>query len=115
MTVRTLIVLATALQLSGCAYSFGKQAALYDHLTEQDVILAADNLQQSLETLPDGTTGQWTNISNGHNGAVTPTSTYLSASGYFCRDYREDLRLGDQVGQFRHTACRDEQAGWIWL
>ena len=115
MSVRKFLILAVSLQLSGCAGGFGNQAALYDQLTDQDVTLAAGNLQQSLESLPDGSTGRWANAGNGHSGSVTPTSTYLSAGGHFCRDYQEDLRLGDQVGQFRHTACRNGEAGWIWL
>ena len=115
MSMRTIVLLAAVLQFGGCAMIGSTQTALYDKLTDQDVVLASGNLQRSLENLPDGSTGRWTNSSNGHHGTVTPTSTYLSANGHFCRDYREDLRLGDQIGQFHHTACRDEQAGWIWL
>ena len=115
MSFRAIVPLAAALALTGCASIFGSQAALYDQLNDQDVALAADNLQRSLENLPDGSTGRWANAGNGNHGTVTPTNTYLSASGHFCRDYQEDLRLGDQTGQFRHTACRDEEAGWIWL
>lgn len=115
MCVRKFIVLAAALQLSGCAGIFDNQAALYDQLTDQDVTMAADNMQRSLESLPDGSAGRWTNVGTGHSGSVTPNRTYLSASGHFCRDYQEDLHLGDQVGQFRHTACRDDESGWVWL
>lgn len=115
MHARTLIVLAAALQLSACANFMSDQAALYDQLTDQDVNLAAETLQRSLETLPDGATQRWANEGTGHEGAVTATRTYLSAGGQFCRDYREDLRLGDQTAQFFHAACRDEEGGWIWL
>lgn len=112
---RTLVVLAATLLFGSCASIAGKQTDLYDQLTEQDVILASDNLQRSLEFLEDGETRRWTNTSNGHQGAITPTETYLSAGGAFCRNYREDLQLGDRAEQFHHTACRDDQAGWTWI
>lgn len=115
MVVRTIVLLTALLHLGACAGGFGTQAALYDQLTEQDVTLAADNMQRSLETLPDGSTGRWTNAGSGHSGAITPTGTYLSDSGHFCRDYQEDLSLGGKSAQFRHTACRDDKAGWVWL
>ncbi|MEZ5931295.1 MAG: RT0821/Lpp0805 family surface protein [Alphaproteobacteria bacterium] len=111
----SLIALAAALPLGACAAIMGDQAALYDRLTDRDVALAADNFQQSLETAPDGTARSWQNPETGHRGAITPTHTYLSASGQFCRDYRESLIIGEQSGDFSHTACRDDQAGWVWL
>jgi surface antigen len=110
-----LTAVAAALLLSGCAAIMGDQAALYERLTDQDVALAADNLQESLETAPDGATRRWSNAESGHQGAITPTRTYLSANGRYCRDYREDLVIGDQAAGLHHTACRDDDAGWIWL
>ena len=112
---RTAIALVTLLQLGGCAALTGDQAALYDRLSDRDVALAAGTLQQSLETGPDGTPKPWRNAETGHQGAITPTRTFLSASGRFCRDYQEDLTIGDQSASFHHTACRDDSAGWSWL
>jgi surface antigen len=46
---------------------------------------------------------------------VIPTRTYMSDSGHFCREYREELMVGDRSGTFHHAACRDENARWVWL
>jgi surface antigen len=115
MTFRSFLAVILVLQLGGCAAILGNRAALYERLSDRDVTLAAKTLQQSLENAPDSETRRWANESTGHGGSVTPIRTYLSESGRFCRDYREDLASDDQTASFYHTACRDEEAGWIWL
>jgi hypothetical protein len=64
---------------------------------------------------PDGSTQSWANEQTGHRGSLTPTRTYISDSGSFCREYREELVVGEQSGRFYHAACRDENARWAWL
>jgi hypothetical protein len=32
-----------------------------------------------------------------------------------CREYREELVVGEQSGRFYHAACHDENARWVWL
>jgi surface antigen len=39
----------------------------------------------------------------------------MSDSGYFCREYREELVVGNRGGTFHQAACRDENARWVWL
>ena len=65
------------------------------------------------QAAPDGAMRSWLNPTAAM-GTITPTRTYLSAAGTFCRDYREELVLGDQTGRFHHSACRDDGAGWRW-
>jgi surface antigen len=72
-------------------------------------------MQTALERAPDGATREWVNQETGHRGSITPTRTYLSDAGYFCRAYREELVVGAERGSFYHTACRDEDAHWVWL
>jgi surface antigen len=105
----------TVLALAACAGVPASNTALYDRLDERDVVLAASTMQQALESAPDGATRDWANDANGHRGSITPTQTYLGANGHFCRDYREEVRLGDEVGRFHHSACRDETERWVWL
>jgi surface antigen len=110
-----LIATLIALSLGACAGLRGADAALYDRLDQGDVALAADALQDALESAPDGTTRSWVNGQTGHRGAITPTRTYLAANGHFCRDYREELTIGEEAGRFYHTACRDDAERWVWL
>jgi len=115
MTSRTLVAAGLALQLGACTTMLGANTAIYDDLTDRDVTLATGTLQETLETAPDGATRRWRNEVSGHSGTITPTRTYLSASGHFCRDYREELAMGEQNGRFYHTACRNDAERWTWL
>jgi surface antigen len=113
---RTLLPpLGVILLLAACAGLTRGDPELYGSLTDRDVALAAGLLQDTLEGAPDGAARSWANPESGHRGTITPTRTYLSAAGSFCRDYREELTLGSQSGRFYHSACRDDAAGWRWL
>lgn len=104
-----------ALQLSACTMSSSDQTRMYGSLADEDVRLAAATVQQSLETAPDQTTRSWSNPTSGRRGSVTPTRTYLSANGLFCRDYVEEIVSEEEKGSFQNTACRDESERWAWL
>lgn len=110
----TLIASLTVLALAACAGVSGSNTALYDSLDARDVALAAAAMQQTLESAPDGATRRWANKATGHRGSITPTRTYLGANGHFCRDYREELMVGEDVGRYHHSACRDTER-WVWL
>jgi surface antigen len=108
--------LGATLLLAACAGFTGGDPDLYQSMTDRDVALAAGLLQTTLESTPDGATRSWRSDDTGHRGSITPTRTYLSAAGHFCRDYREELTLGEQSGRFYHVACRaDDTATWAWL
>ena len=98
-----------------CASLSAGDPELYQGLADTDVHLAAQLIQTTLESAPDGATRQWRNPATGNRGEITPLRTYVSARGDFCRDYREELAVAGDTGRFYHTACRDEQAGWAWL
>ncbi len=116
MTRSTMIVAGlAALQLSACAMFSGDQTRIYGSLDDEDIRLAAATVQQSLETAPDQTTRSWSNPASGRRGSVTPTRTYLSANGLFCRDYVEEIAGKEEKGSFQNTACRDESERWTWL
>ncbi len=115
MQIKGLVALALGASLSACAALGGGDPALYQSLAQSDVTLASRLIQTTLESAPDGATRRWVNDQTGNSGAVTPTRTYLSSGGYFCRDYREELSLGGRSGQYFHTACRNDEARWVWL
>ena len=106
---------ALALSLVACAMIQGGDPGIYARLNDQDVQIAARLMQQTLEHAPDGTTRRWTNDATGHGGAVTPVRTYVTEDGHFCRDYREEIAAAGTEGRFLHTACRTDDAAWVWL
>jgi surface antigen len=113
--MRILLPLAIILPLGACAGLMGSDPALYQALADSDVQLASRTMQGTLERAPDGSTRSWMNEQTGHRGSLTPTRTYVSDSGYFCREYREELVVGERSSTFHHAACRDENARWVWL
>jgi surface antigen len=113
--MRLLLALAVVLPLGACAGLTGSDPGLYQSLADSDVQLASRTMQSALERAPDGSTRSWVNEQTGHRGSLTPTRTYISDSGSFCREYREELVVGGQSGRFYHAACRDENARWVWL
>jgi surface antigen len=113
-TIRVAFLAAAA--LGGCAgITAAGDPVLYQSLRESDVAVASRLMQSTLENTPDGVTRRWSNAETGHEGAITPTRTYLSTEGRFCREYREELALGDQTGFYFHTACRSDDERWVWL
>jgi surface antigen len=101
--------------LASCAGLGGGDPDLYERLGDRDVALAAEQLQNTLERSPDGATRGWRNDQTGNGGSITPTRTYLSEAGRHCREYREELIVGDQRGRFFHVACRGDDAQWTWI
>lgn len=114
MSSRTLALLL-ALPLGACAALESADPDTYSRLSQQDVAIAARLMQQTLESAPDGATRRWTNDGTGHAGTITPVKTYVTQNGYFCRDYREEIALADGGQRFFHTACRTEDARWVWI
>jgi surface antigen len=107
--------LAIVLTLGACAGLTGSDPKLYQALSDRDVQLASRTMQSTLEHAPDGSTRSWVNEQTGHRGSLTPTRTYVTESGHFCREYREELVVGAESGSFHQSACRDENARWVWL
>lgn len=88
---------------------------LYQSLTDEDVAIAAKLLQLALEKSPEDANRTWRNPASQHSGSVTPLSTYLSSTGYFCREYRETISIGTRTESYLNRACRDDDGSWVWL
>ena len=81
-------------------------------LDEKDRLMAAQNLQHSLENAPDGTTTAWKNPNSGHSGASSPTKTTVAASGTPCREFVTEIIVGGKTQQGYGTACRQADGSW---
>jgi surface antigen len=67
---------------------------------------------RALETAPSGSSVTWRNPDSGHSGAVTPTRTYQTASGQYCREYQQTVTVDGQQNRAYGTACRQSDGSW---
>ena len=83
-----------------------------NRLDERDKRMAAEAAQQAFESSRTGQSVEWTNPDSGNAGSVTPTRTYQLANGQYCRQYRQDIQIGNETHQTTGTACRQPDGTW---
>lgn len=81
-------------------------------LDQRDHRLAAEAANKALETAPSGKSVAWNNPDNGHSGTVTPTRTYQTTGGTYCREYQQTITIGGKQEQSYGTACRQPDGSW---
>lgn len=81
-------------------------------LDQQDNQEMERTAQQSLETLPSNQTGSWHNPDNDHSGTLTPTRTYQTAQGNYCREYLQTVVVAGNEESAYGTACREPDGSW---
>ena len=81
-------------------------------LDRADRLYMQEAAQQSLETTPSGRAEVWVNPDTGNSGAVTPTRTFKSRDGRYCREYRQTINVGGEQQQAYGTACRQTDGSW---
>jgi surface antigen len=86
--------------------------AIGDSLDQRDRQLAYQSSQAALENYQVGQTSSWSNPDNGHSGSVTPTKTYQTAQGQYCREYQQTVTVGGESQQAYGTACRQPDGSW---
>jgi surface antigen len=69
--------------------------------------------QRALETTPTSTPVAWRNPDSGSTYRVTPTKTYQTASGQYCRDYSTWAFIDGYEEEVKSTACRTPEGTWI--
>ena len=71
--------------------------------------------QTSQNALENGKTGQpssWKNPDSGNSGSITPTRTFQTAEGSYCREYTQTIAVGGKTQQGYGTACRQPDGSW---
>jgi surface antigen len=81
-------------------------------LDDRDKRMAAEAAQRAFEQNRSGQTSDWRNPDSGNSGSVTPTRTYQLATGQYCREYRQDIYIGNEKHQTYGTACRQADGTW---
>ena len=81
-------------------------------LDRADQAYANQTAQNSFEQNPDGAASSWQNPNSGHSGTVTPTYTYQTNTGQYCREYTQTINVGGQSEQAYGRACRMPDGSW---
>jgi surface antigen len=86
--------------------------AVGDSLDHRDRVYAQRTAHRSLEYVPAGTSSEWYNPDSGHSGSFTPTATYETDEGRYCREYTQTVRVGGRRETAYGTACRQPDGSW---
>lgn len=81
-------------------------------LDRADRIAMGQNAQYSLEHTRSHSTTTWNNPDSGNSGAMTPTRTYQTDKGQYCREYQQLVSIGGQEEVAYGTACRQPDGSW---
>ncbi len=81
-------------------------------LDQRDKQMAAEAANRAMETAPTGKPVAWKNPDSGHSGTVTPTRTYQTANGNYCRDYQTTVTIDGKQERASGTACRQPDGTW---
>ncbi|HEY4343992.1 MAG TPA: RT0821/Lpp0805 family surface protein, partial [Parvibaculum sp.] len=82
---------------------------LMSKLNCQDQGYLGNSTQQSLNS---GQPVSWKNPDNGNYGQVTPTRTYNSDAGQYCREYQQTIYIDGKKQNAYGTACRQPDGSW---
>lgn len=81
-------------------------------LDRADLAYANRTAQRSLEEVPTGHATTWRNPDTGNAGTITPTRTYQTASGQYCREFQQTITVGGKTEEGYGTACRQPDGTW---
>ena len=86
--------------------------AIGNALDQRDKQIAYQSQQATLESAQTGQTSTWRNPDSGHSGSYTPTKTYETASGQYCREYQEKVVIDGKTHSAYGKACRQPDGSW---
>lgn len=69
-------------------------------------------INQTLEKHLSGEVVEWENEKSGSSGSVRPVRTFRNNNGEWCREYKEQLVLGDERWSRSAIACRIGEGQW---
>ena len=68
--------------------------------------------QYGLEYTRTGTTTRWRNPDSGRSGTITPTDTWQTSSGRYCREFETTIDVDGWPEEAYGTACRQPDGSW---
>ena len=82
--------------------------AIGAHLDEEDKEMARNAAHAAFEANRTGQPNAWENPDTGASGSITPTRTYQTAEGQYCREYKQEIIVGGEKQDASGTACRQD-------
>ena len=73
---------------------------------------AMEQASNRATTAPIGQPISWRNPDSGNSGTVTPTKTYQTAEGQYCREFQQTITVNGKSEQGYGTACRQPDGSW---
>ena len=93
--------------------STGNAMKLAAFTLQQDQSQMDQALNHALEVNMSGDTQTWVNPDSHRTATFTPVRTYKDKTGSFCREYKKDVRLGEQPSETTFgLACREDNGNW---
>ena len=80
-------------------------------LDKADRLYDSETKQNSMQFNRTGQTSTWRNPDSGNSGSYTPTRTFQTASGQYCRDYETTINIDGRSKNATGRACRDDTTG----
>ena len=81
-------------------------------LDRADRLAMRRSTQNALEKNRTGAASEWRNPDSGNAGTVTPTRTYRTEAGRYCREYRQTITVGGRTEEGYGRACRQPDGSW---
>ena len=81
-------------------------------LDQYDQAMMQKSSHQALEFSPAGRAVEWNNPDSGNSGTITPTKTYKTTQGMYCREYTQEVHIGGKAESAYGKACRQADGSW---
>ena len=81
-------------------------------LDRADRLAMQKSTQTALEKNKAGSQSTWRNPDSGNEGTVTPTRTYRTEAGQYCREYQQTITVGGKTETGYGRACRQPDGSW---
>lgn len=98
----------TVATISGVLLGAALGGAIGSSMDETDRIKTA----QTFENTPDNQVSQWRNPNTNTVYNVTPTNTYQTSAGTYCREFKTVAIIDGQQETVYGTACRQPDGTW---
>lgn len=81
-------------------------------LDRADIAYYNQTSQSALEKTAVGNVSEWKNPDSGNSGTITPTKTFQTAEGQYCREFTQTINVGGKTEDAYGTACRQPDGAW---